>query len=250
VIDLATATAVIRAQWTRFADTLAAAGPEVWEKPTRLAGWTVEDLARHVHWGTTLESDGLRLAAAGQAGPAAGTPLEGSREEIVPALRQAFADLLRCLEQVPEPLPGAVPMPYGEVPMPLALQVFVMEAAVHGGDLSDAVTGTGGRALPPEARASCAAVFQGFWSALAAAATAAPAGGTTVRLAGPTVRMEATFDGAAWAPVAGEPSVVVEGSDDDVLLFAYGRLPFEAANLTVTGDREVAVRFKEFVPGP
>jgi hypothetical protein len=35
-----------------------------------------------------------------------------------------------------------------------------------------------------------------------------------------------------------------------VLLFAYGRLPLDGAGLTVTGDRDLAVRFKEFVPGP
>jgi hypothetical protein len=39
-------------------------------------------------------------------------------------------------------------------------------------------------------------------------------------------------------------------ADDAVLLYAYGRLPFDRAGLTVTGDREIAVRFKEFVPGP
>ncbi len=71
-----------------------------------------------------------------------------------------------------------------------------------------------------------------------------------IRLLGPTVRMEATFDGTAWGPVAGDPGVVVQGSDDDVLLYAYGRLPFDPARLTVTGDRDLAVRFKEFVPGP
>jgi hypothetical protein len=168
----------------------------------------------------------------------------------VPALQNAFAVLGRCLEQVPEPVSGAAPMPYGELPMALALQVFVMEAAVHGSDLADAVPTQDGAALPPEARHSCAAVFLAFWPVLAAAASATPAAGTTVRLVGPTVRMEAGFDGTAWGPAAGEPSVVIQGSDDDVLLFAYGRLPFEGADLTVTGDRELAVRFKELVPGP
>ncbi len=248
--DVATATAVVRTQWARFADTLAAAGPDVWDRPTRLAGWTVEDLARHVHWGTTLEADALRLVAAGQAGPATGTPLEGPREEIVPALQNAFAVLGRCLEQVPEPVSGAAPMPYGELPMALALQVFVMEAAVHGSDLADAVPRQDGAALPPEARHSCAAVFLAFWPVLAAAASATPAAGTTVRLVGPTVRMEAGFDGTAWGPVAGEPTVLVEGGDDAVLLYAFGRQSFDRAGLTVTGDRELAVRFKDFVPGP
>ena len=250
--DVATAAELVRTEWARFVDTLDAADPDVWDRSTRLAGWTVEDLARHVHWGTTLEADGLRLAASGDAGPAAGTPLDGPREEIVPALRRAVADLVERLEKVPEPAGGAVPMPYGELPMALALRVFVMEAAMHGSDLADAVPlpGRSGVELPPGARRSCAAVFQAFWPVLAAAAPAKPAAGTTVRVVGPTVRLEGTFDGTGWGPATREPTVVVEGGDDAVLLYAYGRLPLEKAGLIVTGDRDVAVRFKEFVPGP
>jgi uncharacterized protein (TIGR03083 family) len=252
VTDVAAATDLVRTEWTCFVDALAAAGPDVWDRPTRLDAWTVEDLARHVYWGTTLEADGLRLAAAGDAGPAAGTPLEGPRDEIVPALRRAVTALVQRLEQVPEPVTGAVPMPYGELPMALALRVFVMEAAMHGSDLADAVEvpGRDGGSIPAGARRSSAAVFQAFWPVLATAATATPPPGTTVRLAGPTVRLEGTFDGTAWGPASAEPTVVVEGDDDAVLLYAYGRVPLEKADLRVTGDREVAARFKEFVPGP
>jgi uncharacterized protein (TIGR03083 family) len=251
-MDPATATGAVRAQWARFADILSAACPDVWDRPTRLVGWTVEDLARHVHWGITLEADGLALAASGQPRSAEGTPFEGPREEIVPALRRASAVLVERLAELPEPVTGAVPMPYGELPMALALHVFVMEAAMHGSDLADAVPEAGGtgEALPPEARASIALFFQAFWPVLAASAPAAPPPGTAIRLAGPTVGLEAGYDGTAWGPVVGEPAVLVEGSDDAVLLYAYGRLPFDRAGLTVTGDRGLAVRFKEFVPGP
>ena len=250
--DVAAATELVRTEWTRFVDTLSSGEPDVWERPTRLAGWTVEDLARHVHWGITLEADGLRLAAASAPGPAAGTPLEGPRQEIVPALRRAVADLVQLMANVSEPGGGVVPMPYGDVPLTLALRVFVMEAAIHGSDLADAVplSGRDGTTLPAEARRSSAAVFQAFWPALAAEATVMPAPGTTVRLSGPTVRMEGTFDGTAWGPVSAEPTVVVEGNDDAVLLYAFGRLPWEKADLRVTGDRALADRFKEFVPGP
>ena len=250
MIGAVSAADVVSTAWTRFAGSLDAAGPDVWGRPTRLTGWTVEDLARHVHWGTTLEADGLARAASGRSGPAEGTVLDGPREEIMPALRRAFAALDRQLELVPEPPAGAVPMPYGELPMAMALHVFVMEAAVHGSDLADAVDGEGGDCLPPAARRSCAVVLEAFWPAFASEAPSTPPPGTTVRLAGPTVCIEQSFDGTTWGPGTGEPSVVVEGSDDAVLLYAYGRLPFEQAGLTVTGDRDLAVRLKEFVPGP
>jgi uncharacterized protein (TIGR03083 family) len=251
-MDPATATDLVRAEWTHFVEALSTAGPEVWDRPTRLAGWTVEDLARHVHWGTTLEADGLALASSGAAGPAAGAVLDGPREAIVPALRTAVELLVHRLEELPEPVPATVPMPYGGLPTGLALQVFVMEAAMHGSDLADAVPAAGraGDSLPPGSHLSCAAVFQAFWPAFAASATSRPAPGTAIRLTGSTVRMEAAYDGTAWGPASAEPCVVVAGNDDAVLLIAYGRLPLEKADLTVTGDRELAVRFKSLVPGP
>ena len=137
---LAQATDLIRTEWAAFVDSLAAAGPQAWDLPTRLAGWSVEDLARHVHWGVTLEENGLALAGEGRAGTAAGNNLAGPTEEIVPALRTAAASLVDRLEQLHEPLSGAVSMPYGELPMGLTVPLFVMEAAMHRSDLAHALS--------------------------------------------------------------------------------------------------------------
>ena len=249
MIAPAAAAALVRSEWGWFVDALAA--PDVWDRPTRLAGWTVEDLARHVHWGTTLEADGLALAADGAEGPASGTELRGPREEIVPALRRAVDDLTTRLAAVPDPPAGTVPMPYGPLPLAFALEVFVMEAAMHTADLAAAVAPDGAhRPLPAEATGASASVLQAFWPVLAAAAPEHPPAGTTVRLAGRTVRVQATFDGTSWTPSDGEPTVVVGGEDEAVLLYAYGRAPFDPARLTVDGDRDVALRLKRFLPGP
>ncbi len=251
MIPPATATALVRSEWGWSVDALGSAPPDVWDRPTRLAGWTVEDLARHVHWGTTLEADGLALAAAGADGPASGTELRGPRAEIVPALRRAVDALTTRLAAVPDPPTGTVPMPYGPLPLAFALEVFVMEAAMHTADLAAALAPDGApRPLPREAYGACATVLETFWPVLAAAAPETPPAGTTVRLAGSTVRVQATFDGTAWTPSDGEPTVVVEGEDEAVLLYAYGRAPFDPARLTVVGDRDLAVRLKRFLPGP
>ena len=255
MIELAAATDLVHRQWSWFVDTLTAAAPDVWDRPTRLAGWTVEDLARHVHWGVTLEENGLALARDGGPETAAGSQLQVPREQIVPALRIAVAGLVERLEELSEPLSGGVPMPYGELPMGFALSVFVMEAALHSSDLADAVAAPPGDAaaancLPEGAHAPAAVVLQAFWPVLAAGAADRPPAGTTIRLAGTTTRIEAGYDGASWGPPLGEPAVVIEGSDDAVLLYAYGRLPLDEAGLTVRGDRDLAVRLKELVPGP
>ncbi|MCK6210043.1 maleylpyruvate isomerase family mycothiol-dependent enzyme [Georgenia sp. EYE_87] len=263
------ATSLIGRDWASFLDLLDGAG---WETPTRLEGWSVEDLARHVHWGMTLEADALELLAArsvggaaaaagavGQAGEAAGPageasrvargePLEAPREQIVPALRSARARLLRALAAAPSDPAAPVPMPYGDMPLAFALQIFVMEAAVHRSDLAHAV-GVDDR-LGPGTHAAAASVLQAFWPVLAADATAVPPAGTGFLLRGASVSIEAEYDGAAWAAPTGPHAVVISGDDDAVLLAGYGRLPVEAARVRIAGDVALARRLKEYVPGP
>lgn len=245
-MDPAKAAELVDSEWSWFVRVLADAPPDVWDRPTRCSGWSVEDLARHVYWGMTLETSALRLI--GSPGRGVGDTLDEPRDGIVDALDQARAGLVTALRATPSG-PAVVPMPYGDVPLDLALQTFVMESAVHRSDLADAVQGRS-QDLTPSAVPACAVVLQSFWAALAQAATRRPAASTGFRLQGPTVRVEAGFDGTAWGPLTGEPSVVVTGPDDALLLYAYGRMTLDRAGLDVEGDRELAERFKEIVPGP
>ena len=237
---------LIAREWAAFLELLDGTS---WDAPTRLAGWTVEDLARHVHWGMTLEADALELASGtGGERRAVGVELEGPRDQIVPALRRARARLLAALAAVPTEPGTVLPMPYGDVPLELGLQVFVMEAAVHRSDLAHALGADG--LLAPDAHASAATVLQAFWPALAAAAVTAPPPGTGFLLRGTTVQVEAEYDGAGWGPPSGPHAVVISGDDDAVLLAGYGRVPMDAAPVSVDGDPALARRLKEFVPGP
>ncbi|GAA4287820.1 maleylpyruvate isomerase family mycothiol-dependent enzyme [Georgenia daeguensis] len=250
------AASLIGRDWASFLDLLDGAG---WETPTRLQGWTVEDLARHVHWGMTLEADALELLAARSAGEAVGPageavrtargdPLEAPREQIVAALRGARGRLLRALAAAPSDPAALVPMPYGDLPLAFAVQIFVMEAAVHRSDLAHAV-GADDR-LGPGTHAPAAAVLQAFWPVLAADATAVPPTGTGFLLRGTSVVVEAEYDGVAWAAPTGPHAVVISGEDDEVLLAGYGRVPVEAARVRIDGDVALARRLKEYVPGP
>lgn len=255
MIDSTTAARVVDAQWSWFLTALQDAGVGVWDQPTRLTGWTVEDLARHTHWGITLERSALVLLRTGAPGRAAGVDLTGPRASVVPALQAVHPALVEELGAADDDA-ATVAMPYGDVPLPLARAVFVMEAAMHRSDLAaalghpDGLTGAGGPEGDRAVLQACTAVLQAFWPALAAGATRRPPAGTTIRLEGATVVLEAGFDGVAWGPPAAPPDVVVAGSDEDVLLFAYGRRALSASGLTVTGDASLAARFKELVPGP
>lgn len=255
MIDSTTAARVVDAQWSWFLTALEDAGADVWDRPTRLTGWTVEDLARHTHWGMTLERSALVLLRTGAPGRAAGLALTGPRASVVPALQSVRPGLVEELRAAHDD-EATVAMPYGDVPLPLARAVFVMEAAMHRSDLAAALGHPGGLRGPggPETDRTvlqaCTAVLQAFWPALAAGAARRPPSGTTIRLEGPTVVLEAGFDGATWGPATARPSVVLAGPDEDVLLFAYGRQALSASGLTVTGDASLAAQFKELVPGP
>lgn len=247
-------TTVVESEWARFLETLAAGGDGVWDLPTRLPGWRVEDLARHVHWGMTLESEGLAGVQSSQR--ARGRTLTVPRGQILTALRAAHEELVSLLRVTPHEPGATVPMPYGDVPLGLAVHVFAIEAAMHRSDLVHAVHGAAVD-LAPAAVPSCALVLQAFWPALAAASTAAPDAGTAIRLMGETVAVAATFDGASWVALTEDPgqretapTVVVSGADVPLLMFAYGRLPLAGSGLAVHGDHTLAERFKELVPGP
>lgn len=259
--------------WAAFIDLLDAAGPGVWSIPTRLEGWDVAGLARHAHWGMTLEAEALELAAANVAAAraassadsadAAGTPADddhdpdrrargiqhdGPVETLVPALRAARDRLLAALAAAPTD-PGAVaPMPYGDLPMALALHIFVMEAAMHRSDLAHAL-GDDDR-LHPGTHAAAAGVLQTLWGTLAAAALTAPPAGTGFELRGDAVVVAAEYTRDGWTEPTRAPAVVIGGDDDAVLLAAYGRLPLTSPRLRLQGDRELALRLKEFLPGP
>jgi uncharacterized protein (TIGR03083 family) len=256
-LDVDGAAALVARDWGAFLDLLDGVD---WTAPTRLTGWTVEDLARHVHWGMTLEADALELAAGaggtgeGAAGEdaagrrAAGEDLVGLRAQIVPGLRRVRTRLLEALAAAPTGPATVLPMPYGDVPLELALQVFVMEAAVHRSDLAHAV-GRDDR-LGAGRHAPAAAVLQAFWPALAADAAIVPPPGTGFLLRGSSVAVEAEFDGAGWVSPTGPHAVVISGDDDAVILAGYGRIPVGTAGVRVDGDQALARRLKEFVPGP
>lgn len=255
-----TATAdLVDGQWTTFVATLEAAlreaegASDVWSRPTRLEGWTVEDLARHVHWGMSLESDSLDLLTEvpGSATRAHGRHPSGSAQDLLPALDRCRRELTARLRALGEPTaqdPRLAPMPYGDLPVALTSTVFTMEAAMHTSDLLHALRGEIG--LEPAAVPACATFLQVFWPVLAASAPLSPPAGTTVVLEGPTVRVASTYDGERWGPESEQPSVVLRGDDVPLLLVAFGRLTSQEAGLAVSGQTDLAARLKDLVPGP
>jgi uncharacterized protein (TIGR03083 family) len=201
-----------------------------------------------------MEADALRRAHRTEPGRADGwaVPPDAERAELVSRLRtyaRSLVDELGTLGDADPTLP--VPMPYGDIPLERVLDIFGMEAGVHRSDLAHALGAED--TLPRDVCRATWAFLAAFLPTLAAAAERLPPDDTSFDLIGDTRGLRVGFVSDHWVvanlPAAGEPNATVTGDDSTVLLFALGRRPLDE-DLAVRGDRELAARFKTFVPGP
>lgn len=251
MLETAAVRAALAREWSAAVDRLDTLDNSGWVTPTRCAGWTVADLVVHTVWGVSMEADAVAGARARRETAADGRVVSVADGPSVLAggLRGAAADLLAEIGALsPDDLAAPAPMPYGPVPLPMALTVFVMEAGVHASDLADAF----GEPAPLAADVvtATATSLAAFVPLLASNGSGAP-DGAVLAAAGPTVDVRVAATDGGWAADPGAtPTATVRGSDSDVLLYLLGRIPVDAPGLTVEGDRELAARFKEYVPGP
>ena len=246
--------AILEREWGSVTRLLADLDPTRWGTATRCAGWDVADLTRHTVWGVSMEADALRRMVAGDEDPADGVtmPEDSAPEALREGLGRAVDDLCRRVRTLTEvPADALVPMPYGQVPLPAVLDVFVFEAAIHASDFADAVGED--RPLAADVVPSVVAVLQGFLPMMASATTARLPVGCSFALEGPTVRLQGRWDDGPGLVMDGadlEPTMTVRGDDSSVLLFALGRIPADHPSLEVRGSARLAREFKQIVPGP
>ena len=245
-------------EWHGVLDALAGLDPHDaaggWATPTRCAGWTLLDLARHAVWGTSMEADALRRARTGTSGTAQGTELDAdaAASDVLSALRTSVDALVDELAGAAALAADCVlEIPFGTVPLGFGLDVFTMEAGIHADDVADALGHSA--ALSDEVVTATAAVLAPVLPALAALAGDAvhrPREGSAVAVSGPTVALAFAVRDGAWVPGRVEdPGAARVRADDDstALRFVLGRLDAADPRLTVTGGAEA---FKTWFPGP
>lgn len=254
MLDLATAVRVIDSEWATTLGRLDALSDAEWRRPTRLEGWQVRDLAAHFVYGTSLEADALRRMSRRESAPAESLTMDPGRPraEVLEAVHRHAADLRHVIAGVePERMAdGICPMPYGPVPLGLALQIFTMEAGVHGNDLAWAVDGQ--PPLTPEVCLATAVTLSVSWPAFASASALTPPEGLGLRVLGAPVPVHARHRAGAWQfeDDGGPWTATIRGDAGAAILFEMGRIPYDDQRLTVEGDREAAARFKGYFPGP
>jgi len=173
----------------------------------RCAGWQVTDLAGHLAGASRGQAEGLRRAAAGVIEPAAlVAPADRDPRSLMAALKDGRDRLLSALAAMAEPppdaLPGAVPLPFGLLPVAVALQIVPLEYGFHHNDLEWAL---GNQAdLSQNIAATLLGIVPGLLPMLAAGSPvhspgARPAEPVSFRLASPGGRFLASHDGSAWS---------------------------------------------------
>lgn len=253
VQEYAEVSAILRREWGSVLEVLAAFEEADWHRPSRCAGWTVLDLARHTVWGSSMEADALRRARAGDSEVAQGRTLTAGcgPAETLQALRESVAALDSEVGAL-GPGDGALscPMPHGATPLPLALDIFVFEAGIHAGDFAAAAGHD--RPLTGDVVPVITSVLSLFLPAFTTAAEVRPEPGTSFSLRGESLRLDGAWSttGLHMGDAGAEPTLTVSGTDSDVLLFALGRLDPGSPRLVVEGSAELARDFKTYVPGP
>lgn len=222
--------------------------------PTRLEGWSVQDLVAHVARGQAMEADAARRAVAGDTSLAGAdeVPSTASFGALNGALKKGHKDLSSALPDVAELDPATqVTIPAGALPLPGALTLFAVEAGLHASDLAHALDQP--HQLREDEVAACVALLRPLLG-LSAGHGATASAGTSIELDGETFTERWAAHGSAWAPGEalgdGSATVTVSGSDEALMLFVYGRIEHTDSRLTLSGAPDTAARFKEFFPGP
>jgi uncharacterized protein (TIGR03083 family) len=219
------------------------AGCETWSRRTRLPGLSIGAVAAHLVDGLHLADAVMRGAIEGH-GAKSPDDFRGDRAATVREFAAA-ADAVRVsLDQLTPAVAArdVIIDDEARVTAHNVIEVLVMELAVHGLDLADALGET--RSLSPEAIDAIVRVLP----ELLDPGVAAPKG-TAYVLRSSAFEMPFTWQRNAWTLRAGPDPCAIEGEPEAVLLFALGRVPFDKSSL-VTDRPELARAFKRYLVGP
>jgi uncharacterized protein (TIGR03083 family) len=262
MFDLATATSATDRDFTAFLDELEVLSPPEWDRPVRCESWTVRQLARHVLSASRGQADALRRAATSDLSLATlDPPHEQSDADLSAALRAGREGLLTALATLPESVgTGVVPLPFGLLPTPVALQIVALEYGFHRNDLSWALDRR--EPLGDDIAETLVQILPGLLPMLAAGTPVGPAGKAppapcSYVLAAPSATLRLSYDGAGWSADPGDgsgddpggASALISGDDSALALFAMGRIDAQHPSLRVS-DLSQAQLFKQYFPGP
>jgi uncharacterized protein (TIGR03083 family) len=213
-----------------------------WSRRTRCSGWDVSTLAAHLVGVLQYADAALSALVDGStAHPPAEFRTKGTA--VIAPLERAAKDVSHALAAMsPTDLERDVTIDDMTVGVDHLVQVLVMEIAVHGCDLADALRVD--RHLSPIAIRATANVLPDLLDS-----GDEPIHTASYVLVSDSFAMPFTFRRDTWVNEPADDMCAIEGDAEALLLFALGREPFDADVLVTT--RAVAARaFKRHLQGP
>jgi len=258
MFDLESATKAAERDFGAIIDRLDGLPDDRWNAPVRCVGWVVSNLAAHVAGASRGQAEGLRRAAAGITDLAVlDPPAERDPRGLLAALKDGRDQLLSALHGLPRhAMEGVVPLPFGLLPAPVALQIIALEYGFHRNDLDWAL----GHEVPlgEDMSTTLLGILPGLLPVLAMGSPVSPPGSvpdepTSFRFLAPGAQLVAAYTGNAWSfslDAGDDPvSCEVRGDDSSIALFVMGRIGAGGAGISVT-DGPAAQAFKRYFPGP
>ena len=232
---------------------------EEWERPTPDEGWNVRHLAVHltetIPFMTNIlgEIIAIRLGQVPTTETGMVVSVESECDQIIASVtehRNAFFHTIALMEEadLTAEAPGGTALPRtGQLYLALATAEF----GLHRFDLEESQddTETG---LSDEAIIATNEVMISNMALFATGTGKHPDHPLSYVFAGSLVDIRLTWDGKSWSldEVEGLPEVRFQGDDSALALFICGRIGIDSDRLGIEGDREAAVQFKTYVPGP
>jgi uncharacterized protein (TIGR03083 family) len=241
-LDLAEARKAVGEEAAWIIEHLSGIELRAWSRRTRCTGWDISTLAAHVVG--VLQFADAALSAVVE-GSTAHAPVEFRTKgtAVIAPLERAAKDVARALAAMsPAGLEREVTIDDITVGVDHLVQVLVMELAVHGCDLADALRVE--RHLSPVAIRATANVLPDLLDS-----GDEPVHAASYVLVSDSFAMPFRFRGETWVNEPAEDMCTIEGEAEALLLFALGREPFDAEVLVT--KRAVAARaFKRHLQGP
>jgi uncharacterized protein (TIGR03083 family) len=232
--------------------------PSEWRADSPLEGWDVHHVATHLVEIVAQLASHFRLL---HGIPQDGIPVpipeiahDAAPEEVIASLTVNRNILTSVIEQVTSDdleRPLEIEHPIYQMDGDTLLHMAVFEAGLHRYDI-DASVDRGVVGLDLITVRTIDTMYGASMDLFAATANARPEAPVAFRFDGSVIDSIITWNGATWLLDRREavPEVVFHGDESALALLMCGRVAPDDKRIGITGDRDTALQFKTWIPGP